>query len=172
MVTRMMQYFYILDYSDKDNTSSATATTSATPLSVFEVNAQMYAMGDQFRVPGLKKVAAAKFDAHCWEAQGWNDIPGMQAILDSVQTVYTSTPEGDRTLRDSIASTVARYPTSRRTWLEAPESRGSVISSRTSCGMFWRRRWVQGHIQGMEVGTQTVAWAWTLRGHRSGRNES
>ncbi|KAL8938035.1 MAG: hypothetical protein Q9216_004107 [Gyalolechia sp. 2 TL-2023] len=101
-VKRMMRYFYILDYND-DDVDEGTGT-------VFIINAQMYAMGDRFGVPGLKGVAAAKFERHCSCAGGKSaaDQRQMDSLLLAIPTVYKSTPKKDGTLRDSVAGAFAR----------------------------------------------------------------
>ncbi|KAI4172672.1 MAG: hypothetical protein LQ343_003412 [Gyalolechia ehrenbergii] len=107
-VKRMMRYFYVLDYNDEGEAT------------VFDVNAQMYAMGDRFGVPGLKKVAAAKFEKHCRCAGGESpaDQSQMDSLLLAVPMVYKSTPKTDRALRDSVAGAFARdLPVNRERWL-------------------------------------------------------
>ncbi len=94
MVRRMMRYCYLFDYDDQDETA----------MSDVEVNARMYAMADQFGVPGLKTAAAAKFARCCTWRQSVEVPVGLDILLDCVETVFTSTPDTDHTLRKSRAS--------------------------------------------------------------------
>jgi hypothetical protein len=65
----------------------------ATPLSI---HADMYALGDKYQVTGLQHLAAMKFKASL--AYHW-DSPDF---ITAVQTVYSSTPDSNRVLRDIV----------------------------------------------------------------------
>lgn len=96
MVRRMMRYFYVLDYDDQDDGA----------LSDLEVNAQMYAMADQFNANGLKNVAAAKFARRCdniISSPARKREAGLRALMSCATTVYTSTPDSDKMLRSRLA---------------------------------------------------------------------
>ncbi|KAL8749390.1 MAG: hypothetical protein Q9184_006823 [Pyrenodesmia sp. 2 TL-2023] len=107
MVRRMIDWFYLFSYNDKDEVI----------MSDIEVNAQMYAMADQFGVPGLKKTAAMKFSQRCgpsapggdtsWDFL-WHTDSGLVILLDCVDTVYTSTPETDHTLRKHLTEAIVK----------------------------------------------------------------
>ncbi|KAI4168629.1 MAG: hypothetical protein LQ346_009040, partial [Caloplaca aetnensis] len=103
MIRRMMQWFYAFGYNDQDEAT----------MSGLEVNAQMYAMADQFGVPGLKKTAAAKFRQGCkppardWDMP-WDVDAELVLLLDCTDTVYTSTPDTDHTLRKHLTETIVK----------------------------------------------------------------
>ncbi|KAL9597003.1 MAG: hypothetical protein Q9219_005429 [cf. Caloplaca sp. 3 TL-2023] len=98
MVKRMMEYFYVLDYSDEGHSSTDPYRGNLL------VHVGMYEMGDRFGSPGLKKIAGAKLKSQC---QILGDPESGPAILDAASNVYTSTPEGDRGLREIMSEAVA-----------------------------------------------------------------
>ncbi|KAL8835840.1 MAG: hypothetical protein Q9170_003163 [Blastenia crenularia] len=155
MVKRMMRYFYVLDYDDQEyndnNWADPVAPTSPGVLSVFEINAQMYALADQFGVEGLKKVAASKFELRCKETMSSMHASHMNAMLRSVEAIYTSTPEGDTTLRATIARAVAFLPAGRQACMEIlefksicsryPDFMWDVLANRMNDGKNSWHRW-------------------------------
>jgi hypothetical protein len=65
----------------------------STPLSI---HADMYALGDKYQVAGLQHLAASKFKIclfHHWDSPDF---------VTAVQTVYASTPDSNRILRDMV----------------------------------------------------------------------
>lgn len=124
MVRRMIRWFYLFGYNDQDEVT----------MSAFEVNAQMYAMADQFGVPGLKKTAATKFRQRCGSpARGWDvpwDVDGeLVILLDSVDTVYTSTPETDLTLRKHLTEAIVKTLRSAPYLVKMPQFKEKCLQS-------------------------------------------
>lgn len=89
----MIDYFYKLDYSDSpfDNGGKPTLV----------INAQVYAIAEKNDVRSLKALAKEKFLAKV--ERGWKE----EGFSLAIKEVYTSTPDTDRGLRDSICG-VAR----------------------------------------------------------------
>lgn len=95
MVAKMVKYFYTLDYPDTKSIALKAGSMVETPEnSAFHVNVQMYIMGDKYGIWGLKKTAEAKFEKAITQNKGILDL------LPVVGTIYESTPEQDRGLRD------------------------------------------------------------------------
>ncbi len=114
MVRRMMRYCYLFDYNDHDETA----------MSDVEVNARMYAIADRFGVPGLKKAAAAKFARCCILSQ----TPfGMEILLKCVETVYTSTPDTDNTLRESLATAIGHLLRKQQNLVETSQFKDTCL---------------------------------------------
>ncbi|KAJ8610781.1 hypothetical protein MRB53_038332 [Persea americana] len=89
-VRLMLQYFYSFDYE----TTDANIAHFGGELCLHAV---MYSIADKYQAPDLKVTAAKKFSS-CIP-------PAMSRKEDAVEVtklVYTSTPSGDRTLRDMI----------------------------------------------------------------------
>ncbi|KAL8920466.1 MAG: hypothetical protein Q9208_006215 [Pyrenodesmia sp. 3 TL-2023] len=124
MVRRMIRWFYLFGYNDQDEVT----------MSDVEVNAQMYAMADQFGVPGLKKTAARKFLHRCqFSASGW-DAPfpvdgDLIILLDCVDTVYTSTPETDDTLRKHLTEAIVKILRSTPDLVKMPQFKEKCLQS-------------------------------------------
>lgn len=101
MIYRMLEYLYMQDYSVDlgfDPFLSANDSWAKTRL---HVHAQMYSLGDKYDLAGLKKEAARRFI---------NDIAIPRdkkgetlTLLSVIPTIYTTTPDSDRGLRDLVA---------------------------------------------------------------------
>jgi hypothetical protein len=76
-----------------ESNKEATSFQISAPLSI---HADMYALGDKYQVGGLQRLAASKFKASL--AHHWNSPD----FITAVQTVYTSTPDSNRMLRDVV----------------------------------------------------------------------
>ncbi len=72
----------------------------------------MHGVADKYDMPGLKEKAAGKFDAAIWEMEererGNEDAgPGLvDEMMEAIPSVYGSTPEGERCLRDRAVAVV------------------------------------------------------------------
>jgi hypothetical protein len=84
-LVRSEQYYVINEASRQIQIS--------TPLSI---HADMYALGDKYQVAGLQNVAASKFKACLAHHRNSPDF------ITALQTVYTSTPDSNRMLRDVV----------------------------------------------------------------------
>ena len=81
-------------YSTGNPSNDLLRTQSATPLSI---HADMYALGDKYQVEGLCTLATSKFSASL--SRHWNSTD----FITAVQTVYSSTPDSNRGMRDVVA---------------------------------------------------------------------
>jgi len=85
IVDRMIDYLYRLDYDGK-----ATKTYGC-----LRLNALVYAMAEKYEILPLKELAKQK-TAEAMERGNW----GMEAFVEALDTVWTTTPQSDRGLRD------------------------------------------------------------------------
>ena len=88
------------EYNFSGNTDQRLQNQVAAPLSI---HADMYALGDKYQVKGLQHLAASKFKASL--ASHW-DSPDF---ITAVQTVYSSTPDSNRLLRDIVVEAFMDY---------------------------------------------------------------
>jgi hypothetical protein len=84
----------------QDNNKEQTPNQVKTPLSI---HADMYALGDKYQVVGLCSLAASKFSASL--PHHWNSTD----FITAVQTVYSSTPDSKRGLRDIVVQAFRDY---------------------------------------------------------------
>ena len=101
MIYRMLEYLYMQDYTVDLGFDPFWSVIDSWTQTRLHVHAQMYSLGDKYDLPGLKKEALRRFI---------NDIaiPGDKkretlTLLSVIPTVYTTTPESDRGLRDLVA---------------------------------------------------------------------
>jgi hypothetical protein len=80
------EQYYVVDEASRQIQIS-------TPLSI---HADMYALGDKYQVAGLQYLAASKFKACLAHHRNSPDF------ITALQTVYTSTPDSNRMLRDVV----------------------------------------------------------------------
>ena len=91
--------------------SSSTATDEKPPppttpawLSDLILHARLYALGDMYDIPGLRKTAASKFKT------GADRNSDKEEYLEAAVEAYSCTPETDRTLRDLVVETLVKAP--------------------------------------------------------------
>lgn len=98
MVARMIRYLYTLDYNDSRNPTlrPGSEVEDVPATSAFDVNVHMYIMGDKFGIWGLKKTAEVKLEKAITQK-----IAPLE-FLPLVATIYESTAENDRALRDVV----------------------------------------------------------------------
>jgi speckle-type POZ protein len=92
MVDNMLRFLYTSDYQDD--------AEGGRPLLV---NAKMYAIGDEYRIEALKKLAKTKF-SEAFNA-GWDVVSFPEVI----ETVYITTPATDRDLRDCLTPVMLEH---------------------------------------------------------------
>ena len=97
----MLQHLYTLDYpgqklSIEDNEESS-------HISELHTHAQMYALGDEYDLKDLKEEALWKFKMTIVAIKGHNDE--LKQLIEVIPTVYATTPESDRGLRNVIVAT-------------------------------------------------------------------
>ncbi len=83
-----MDFFYCGDYSDPTEGDEG----KEEPLSMLELHAEMYALGDKYQAPGLSRLATQKYEGRL--KRDW--VP--QVFLRSIAKVYKLTPESNREL--------------------------------------------------------------------------
>ena len=96
----MLQHLYGFNYSGLK--ISIGADEEPSHLSKLHTHAKMYAMGDQYDIKDLKEEALWKFKKAVEAKKGHsNEIPNLVEVI---PTVYATTPDSDRGLRDAVVS--------------------------------------------------------------------
>ena len=111
----MFNYIYQSDYSDGSESQNlddfesilhleqgSAPVTKLSEMSPLVVNAWMYAVVDWYQISEVKNLSKMKLQANLIES--WNNN-----FLDFICSVYISTPENDRELRDLVASYAAKH---------------------------------------------------------------
>ena len=107
----MVLHLYTFDYDDYPArplrllSSAAAAATSF--ISELHTHLKMYALGDEYGIKDLKKEALGKFQAIMKGKKGKSDE--CTAVLEVIPTIYSSTPESDRSLRDIVVAFGAEH---------------------------------------------------------------
>ena len=100
MMLRMLQHLYMQTYDVDLGHDPLWCMNDSWATTRLHVHAQMYSVGDKYDLPSLKKEAARRFGEDV-------RIPGHSkretlTLLSVVQTVYQTTPDSDRGLRDLV----------------------------------------------------------------------
>lgn len=134
MVRRMVDYFYLDNYEDRneqpeDPSEEKPNRSDDEELSALRIHARMFALADMYQVDGLQKLAVAKY------GKAMNKNPRIEDILESIPDVYQLTPSSVRLLR-SVAvlalrlqlerSKRSRQPTSGDPAPSGSETRGAA----------------------------------------------
>ena len=129
----MLEYLYMQDYTVDLGFDPFWSVNDSWAQTRLHVHTHMYSLGDKYDLPGLKKEAARRFI---------NDIaiPGDKkretlTLLSVIPTIYTTTPDSDRGLRDLVARHIfQRYRTASKhfikeleTALEVPQFARDII---------------------------------------------
>ena len=133
MIYRMLEYLYMQDYTVDLGFDPFWSVNDSWAQTRLHVHAQMYSLGDEYDLQGLKKEAARRFITDI-------PIPGDKkretlTLLSVIPTIYTTTPDSDRRLRDLVAQRIfQRYRTASRhflkeldTALEVPQFAKDII---------------------------------------------
>lgn len=101
MIYRMLEYLYMQDYTVDLGFDPFWSVNDSWAQTRLHVHAQMYSLGDEYDLQGLKKEAARRFITDIL-------IPGDKkretlTLLSVIPTIYTTTPDSDRGLRDLVA---------------------------------------------------------------------
>ena len=114
MSYRMIKHLYAFDYPARplNPLSSAAAAeislaAETSFISQLHTHVQMYAMGDEYDIKDLKKEALGKFQAIMKGKKGKSDE--YTAVLGVISTIYSTTPESDRGLRDIVVAFGAEH---------------------------------------------------------------
>ena len=72
-----------------------------------QLHAAMYALGDKYELKVLKDAALVKFNELPTVTANPEDV---QALIDSIALIYSSTPDSDRQLRDATVTKIRASP--------------------------------------------------------------
>ena len=165
-VQRMLTYLYTLDYDDSDACPAVAGDESPNTDNPFPDlypepddetishcknmnNIRVYALADKYNIPALKELAKVKFKT-CMTAHGV-EITRFTEIVDSI---FNSTHETDRGLRDIIISGAANTSTPEQMLGEGPLA--SAIRDHSTFGLGLLREVVKKHISEQEKQKQDV----------------
>lgn len=90
---KMVNFFYSMDYDD--DIPEMTEQEAGPRLSLLQLHARMFALGDRYDIPGLREVAVKKYSSRC--AVFWDPLE----LIGSVCDVYRRTPASIRQLRNA-----------------------------------------------------------------------
>ena len=102
------------------------------------LHTQIYHIGDKYGIVGLKQLATEKFTRAC--AHFWY----TEHFAPAVRHAFTSTPESDRNLRDSVANTISETGSliNRKEFesllVEFPKLAVAVLTLKANPGKEWR----------------------------------
>lgn len=103
-VKMMIHYFYHHDYHVEaaDATPKPILFSFLSRKGILSEHARMYAIGEEYGIPGLKTVARDKFEKLCVKKYHHRGLPTAIII------VFNTTPETDKSLREIILKAVYR----------------------------------------------------------------
>ena len=96
----MLQHLYSFDYPD--HKISIGDDEESSHVSGLHTHAQMYALGDEYDIGDLKEEALWKFKKALEAKKGHDDE--LTTLVEVIPTVYATTPNSDRGLRDAIVA--------------------------------------------------------------------
>lgn len=91
----MIRFFYSMDYND--SVLEDKEVNPPPPLSLLQLHARMFALGDRYDISGLRGVAVKKYSSRCTSSEALE-------LIDSVYDVYEGTATSVRPLRDVACS--------------------------------------------------------------------
>lgn len=99
----MLSHLYTFDYPGRPLHYATHATAAETSfISELHTHVQMYALGDEYDIKDLKNEALEKFQATMKGKRGKSDE--CTSVLEVISTIYSTTPESDRGLRDIVVA--------------------------------------------------------------------
>ena len=104
MIHRMLQHLYMQAYTEDFGFDPVWAVIDSWARTHLHVHAQMYGLGDKYHLPALKKEALRRFDEDVQKPMD-GDEQTLRLLL-VVPTIYSTTPESDRPLRNLVAREV------------------------------------------------------------------
>ena len=90
---KMVQFFYSMSYDD--DIPEVTERETESLISLLQLHARMFALGDRYDIPGLRDVAVKKYSSRC--AVSWKPLEFVESICD----IYERTPSSLRHLRNA-----------------------------------------------------------------------
>lgn len=121
LIRRLLCYCYTTGYNDEpydDETDPPPRIKAPAYVNRLYLNSEMYSIADKYDIPSLKDKAAGKFYATTYEVhpqrRGWGmslrSRPStVDEIMEVISHIYSSTPDGDRRLRDRAVEIVLYY---------------------------------------------------------------
>ena len=92
-LNKMVQFFYSMSYDD--DIPELTERETLSLISLLQLHARMFALGDRYDIPGLRDVAVKKYSSRC--AVSWEPLEFIESLCD----VYERTPSSIRHLRNA-----------------------------------------------------------------------
>jgi len=100
-LNKMVNFFYSMNYDD-EIPEEETGYETGPPISLLQLHARMFALGDRYDIPGLRDMAVKKYSSRA-------AVPGMPLeLLESIYDVYNGTPASVRQLRDAAGVLVRK----------------------------------------------------------------
>ncbi len=90
---KMVNFFYSMSYDD--DIPEVTERETVSRISLLQLHARMFALGDRYDIPGLRDVAVKKYSSRC--AVSWEPLEFIESICD----VYERTPSSIRHLSNA-----------------------------------------------------------------------
>ncbi len=104
----MILHLYTFDYPARPlGPSSSAAAAKTSFISELHTHVQMYALGDEYDIKDLKNQALEKFQATMKDKRGKSDE--CTAVLEVISTIYSTTLQSDRGLRDIVVAFGAEH---------------------------------------------------------------
>ena len=92
---KLVDFFYRSEYDD--------CLPEDADVSLLQLHAKMFALGDQYNIPSLSNLAAEKYSARC--TASWTPLE----LLVSLEDVYEATPHSIRLLRNTACMAVRHH---------------------------------------------------------------
>ena len=89
----MVNFFYSMDYDD--NISEVTEQETGPRLSLLQLHARIFTLGDRYDIPGLRDVAVKKYSSRCAVSRD------PLELIESICDVYERTTASVRQLRNA-----------------------------------------------------------------------
>ncbi len=93
---KMVAFFYSMNYDD--DISEATERETSLNISLLQLHARMFALGDRYDIPGLREAAVKKYSSRCAA------IPEPVEFIESIYNVYERTPTSIKQLRNAACT--------------------------------------------------------------------
>ena len=109
MIRRLVCYCYTTGYNDEpydDENDPPPYLAAPAYINRLYLNAEMYGTAEKYDIPSLKEKAVNKFDAAirdiilCNRMDPQAGFSVVDAMIEAIPHIYSSTPDGERRLRD------------------------------------------------------------------------
>ena len=124
----MLQYLFMQSYTVDLGLDAFWSLNDGWAKTRLHVHALMYSLGDKYDLPGLNKEAARRFKEDV-EISG-DDKCEILTLLSVVPTVYATTPDSDRGLRNQVVRQIFQgYDTASKHFVEELDTASKPLSS-------------------------------------------